>query len=256
MKTGVLRFLIPCTKDGAVFVCFRGPSASLSAGPDMSDFATARQRMVNGQVRTSDVTDNRILDAMLALPREAFVPDDKRALAYLDLDLDVAASGVAKRFLVKPVLGAKFLQAADLGDSDNVLVVGAATGYAAALAAALAGKVTATESDPALCAKGKDILGKLGFDAKVTFKTAEAAAGEAAAAPYDAIILNGASEIMPQTLCSQLKEGGRLLGVFALTLPSRAMIVTHSHGDFGNRTLFDAAAPILPGLERLPAFVF
>jgi protein-L-isoaspartate(D-aspartate) O-methyltransferase len=208
----------------------------------MSDFATARQRMVDGQVRTSDVTDNRILDAMLTLPREEFVPNDKRALAYLDL--------------VKPVLTAKLLQAAELGDTDNVLVVGAATGYAAALAAALAGKVTAIESDPALCTKGKDILGKLGFGGKVTFKTAEAAAGEASAAPYDAIILNGASEIMPQTLCSQLREGGRLLGVFALTLPSRALIVTHSHGDFGNRTLFDAAAPILPGLERLPAFVF
>ena len=90
----------------------------------------------------------------------------------------------------------------------------------------------------------------------MTFKTAEAAAGDASAAPYDAIILNGASEIMPQTLCSQLKEGGRLLGVFAITRPSRALIVTHSHGDFGNRVLFDAAAPILPGLERVPAFVF
>jgi protein-L-isoaspartate(D-aspartate) O-methyltransferase len=252
----MLRFQIPCTKDGAVFVGFRGPSASFLAGPDMSDFATARQRMVDGQVRTSDVTDNRILDAMLTLPREEFVPNDKRALAYLDLDLDVSEGGALKRFLVKPVLTAKLLQAAELGDTDNVLVVGAATGYAAALAAALAGKVTAIESDPALCTKGKDILGKLGFGGKVTFKTAEAAAGEASAAPYDAIILNGASEIMPQTLCSQLREGGRLLGVFALTLPSRALIVTHSHGDFGNRTLFDAAAPILPGLERLPAFVF
>ena len=149
----------------------------------MSGFATARQKMVDGQVRTSDVTDNRILDAMLALPREEFVPADKRALAYLDLDLDVAAAGSAKRFLVKPVLTAKLLQAAELGDTDNVLIVGAATGYAAAVAAKLAGKVTATESDAALCAKGKDILGKLGLDANVTFKTAEAAAGDAATAP-------------------------------------------------------------------------
>ena len=222
----------------------------------MSGFATARQKMVDGQVRTSDVTDNRILDAMLMLPREEFVPAEKRALAYLDLDLDVAAGGAVKGFLVKPVLTAKLLQAAELGDTDNVLVVGAATGYAAALAAHLAGKVTATESDSALCAKGRDVISKLGLDGKVTFKTAEAAAGDASAAPYDAIILNGASEIMPQTLCSQLKEGGRLLGVFAITRPSRALIVTHSHGDFGNRVLFDAAAPILPGLERVPAFVF
>jgi protein-L-isoaspartate(D-aspartate) O-methyltransferase len=222
----------------------------------MSGFAIARQKMVDGQVRTSDVTDSRILDAMLMLPREEFVPADKRALAYLDLDLDVAEGGAVQRFLVKPVLTAKLLQAAELGDTDNVLVVGAATGYAAALTAQLAGKVTATESEPALCAKGREVLGKLGFDGKVTFKSAEAAAGDASAAPYDAILLNGASEIMPQTLCGQLKEGGRLLGVFAITRPSRALIVTHSHGDFGHRTLFDAAAPILPGLERVPAFVF
>jgi len=221
----------------------------------MSGFSTARQKMVDGQVRTSDVTDSRILDAMLALPREAFVPDDKRALAYLDLDLDVAAPGATKRFLVKPVLTAKLLQAAELKDTDNVLVVGAATGYAAALAARLAGKVTATESDPALCAKGQEIVSGLGAG-NVSFATADAVAGAPAGAPYDVILLNGASEVMPATLCGQLREGGRLLGVFATGRPSRAMMVTRSHGDFGHRILFDAAAPVLPGLERVPAFVF
>ena len=222
----------------------------------MSGFAIARQKMVDGQVRTSDVTDIRILDAMLALPREDFVPESKRALAYLDLDLDVTEGGAVKRFLVKPVLTAKLLQAAELKDSDNVLIVGAATGYAAALAAKLVAKVTAIESDAALCAKARDVLGKLGLDGIVTCGTAEAAAGDPSGAPYDAILLNGATEIMPQTLCGQLKDGGRLLGVLAMTQPSRATIVTRSHGDFGHRTLFDAAAPILPGLERVPAFVF
>ena len=120
----------------------------------MSGFSTARQKMVDGQVRTSDVTDHRILDAMLALPRENFVPEGKRALAYLDLDLDVSEGG-SKRFLVKPVLTAKLLQAAELTETDNVLIVGAATGYAAAVAARLAGKVTAIEGDSALCARGK-----------------------------------------------------------------------------------------------------
>jgi protein-L-isoaspartate(D-aspartate) O-methyltransferase len=90
----------------------------------------------------------------------------------------------------------------------------------------------------------------------VTFKGAAVAAGDPAAAPYDAILLNGATEIMPDVLCRQLKEGGRLLGVFAIERPSRATIVTHSHGDFGHRVLFDASAPVLPGLERIPAFVF
>jgi len=217
-------------------------------------FSTARQKMVDGQVLTSDVTDHRILDAMLALPRENFVPESKRALAYLDRDLNVAESG-SKRFLLKPVLTAKLLQAAELTDTANVLIVGAATGYAAAVAASLAGKVTAIEGDSALCTRAREILAGLGLP-DVIFKTAEAAAGDPAAAPYDAILLNGATEIMPETLCNQLKEGGRLLGVFAMSQPSRAMIVTRSHGDFGHRILFDAAAPVLPGLERMAAFVF
>jgi protein-L-isoaspartate(D-aspartate) O-methyltransferase len=221
----------------------------------MSGFSTARQNMVDGQVRTNDVTDRRILDAMLGLPREDFVPEDKRALAYLDLDLDVAAAGSARRYLVKPMLTAKMLQAADIGAADNVLVVGCATGYAAASAAKLAAKVTATESDSALVTKGNKILTQLGLS-NVTFKVAEAAAGDPAGAPYDVIVLNGATEVTPEQLYGQLKDGGRLVGVFAMSLPPRAMIVTHSHGDFGNRVLFDAAAPVLPGLERRPAFVF
>jgi protein-L-isoaspartate(D-aspartate) O-methyltransferase len=222
----------------------------------MTGFSTARQKMVDGQVRTSDVTDIRILDAMLALPREEFVPQAKRALAYLDLDLDVSESGAVKRFLIKPALTAKLLQAAELTESDHVLIVGAATGYAAALAAKLASRVTAIESDPTLSAKATEILGKLGLGENVTVRTAEAAAGDSAQAPFDAIILNGATEVLPNGLFNQLKDGGRLVGVFAVTRPSRAAIVVRSHGDVGHRILFDAAAPVLPGLERVPEFVF
>jgi protein-L-isoaspartate(D-aspartate) O-methyltransferase len=90
----------------------------------------------------------------------------------------------------------------------------------------------------------------------VTFAGATAAEGDPANAPYDVIVLDGATEIVPDRLYGQLKDGGRLVGVFAMTKPSRATIVIRSHGDFGNRTLFDASAPVLPGLERLPAFVF
>src|ERR1035437_2708242 len=162
----------------------------------MSGFSTARQKMVDGQVRPSDVTDSRIIDAMLAVPREAFVPQSQRALAYLDLDLDVSEGGPAKRFLIKPLVISKMLQAADIKDTDNVLVAGCATGYTAALVAKLAGRVTATESDPAN-------------------------------APYDVIVLDGATEITPDRLYRQLRDGGRLVGVFAMTQPQRAVIVTH-----------------------------
>jgi protein-L-isoaspartate(D-aspartate) O-methyltransferase len=150
---------------------------------------------------------------------------------------------------------ARMLQAAEIGDTDNVLVVGCATGYSAAVVARLAARVTATESDPALAAKARDILTHTGFG-HVTVAAGAAAEGLAANAPYDVIVLDGATEITPDRLYQQLKIGGRLVGVFAMTRPPRAMIVTRSHGDFGNRALFDAVAPVLPGLERLPAFVF
>jgi protein-L-isoaspartate(D-aspartate) O-methyltransferase len=221
----------------------------------MSGFSTARQKMVDGQVRTADVTDSRILDAMLEVPRETFVPEGKQALAYLDLDLDVSANGQPKRCLIKPVVTAKLMHAAAIKQGDKVLVVGAASGYAAALVAKLAGQVTATESDPALAAKASSLLGQLGCG-NVTVKTAAAADGDTAGAPYDVIVLNGATEIVPEGLYRQLGEGGRLVGVFAASQPPRATIVTRSHGDFGHRTLFDAAVPVLPGLERRPAFVF
>jgi protein-L-isoaspartate(D-aspartate) O-methyltransferase len=228
---------------------------ALFQGPLMSDFTIARQKMVDGQVRPSDVTDSRIIDAMLTVPREAFVPENQRALAYLDLDLDVSEGGPAKRFLIKPVVTAKLLQAAEIKDTDNVLVVGCATGYAAAIVARLAARVTATESDSSLAAKARDVLTWLGFG-NVTVQAAEPAEGDAANAPYDVIVLNGATEVTPNRLYRQLKEGGRLVGVFATMVPPRAMIVTHSHDDFGTRALFDAAVPVLPGLGRVPAFVF
>jgi len=221
----------------------------------MSGFSTARQKMVDGQVRPSDITDIRIIDAMLTVPREAFVPENQRALAYLDLDLDVSGGASAKRFLIKPVVTAKTLQAAEIKDTDNVLVVGCATGYAAAVAAKLAGQVTATEGDPSLATKATAILAQIGLG-RVTIKAAPAAEGDMAQAPFDVIILNGATEITPDRLYRQLKDGGRLVGVFATTQPPRATVVTHSHDDFGHRALFDATVPVLPGLERLPAFVF
>ena len=221
----------------------------------MSDFSTARRNMVDCQVRPSDVTDLRIIDAMLAVPREVFVPERQRALAYLDLDVQVSEGNSARRFLIKPAVTAKMLQAADIKDTDSVLVAGCATGYTAALAARLAGQVTATEVDPSLAAKARQVLVELGFE-RVTVRTADVAEGDPANAPYDVIVLDGATEKTPDGLYGQLKQGGRLVGVFAMTQPPRAMVVTRCRGDFGHRTVFDASVPVLPGLERRPAFVF
>jgi protein-L-isoaspartate(D-aspartate) O-methyltransferase len=228
---------------------------SLLGSFQMSGFSTARQKMVDGQVRPSDVTDIRIIDAMLTVPREVFVPPSQRALAYLDLDLDVSEGGPVKRFLIKPAVTAKMIQAAEVKETDEVLVVGCATGYMAALVAKLARRVTATEPDPSLAAKAKTISAEVGLG-NVTVKAAAVADGDSANSPFDVIILNGATEIAPDGLYRQLKEGGRLVGAFAMARPQRVTVVTYSHNDFGNRVLFDAALPLLPGLERPPAFVF
>lgn len=220
-----------------------------------STFATARQKMVDSQVRPNDVTDHRVLDAMLTVPREAFVPADRQGLAYLDLDLDVGEAGGAKRYLIKPMLTGKMLQAAEIKLTDHVLVVGCATGYLAALAGKLADKVTATEVDPAVEGRAKELAASLGLG-NVAVRVAASALGDPADDRYDVILLNGATEVAVDGLCRQLKEGGRLVGVFAASKPARAQIITHSHHDFGTRVLFDASAPTLPGFERVPEFVF
>src|SRR4051794_32268654 len=170
----------------------------------MSDFSTARRKMVDGQVRPGDVTDIRIIEAMLEVPREAFVPESRRGLAYLDLDLDVSEGGGAKRFLIKPAVLAKMLQAAEIHAADNVLVVGCATGYPAAITAKLAGRVRATESEPGLAAKAGEILAGLGIG-NVTIGIAAAADGDQSSAPYDVIVLAGATETTPDRLYGQLK---------------------------------------------------
>ena len=150
---------------------------------------------------------------------------------------------------------AKMIQAAAISATDRVLVVGCATGYSAAVLAHLAAQVFATESDSALATGAARTLADLGL-ANVTVTTAAAAEGDKAHAPYDVIVLDGATELEPQGLYEQLKMGGRLVGVFATTQPPRATLVARSPADFGSRVLFDASAPVLAGLERRPAFTF
>ncbi|MBN8972672.1 MAG: protein-L-isoaspartate O-methyltransferase [Rhizobiales bacterium] len=207
--------------------------------------------MVDGQVRTSDVTDPRVTEAMLTVPRESFVLDAKVAMAYLDLDLEVGDN----RFLQKPVVVARLLQAAEIRSTDTVLVVGCASGYTAALAAKLAQQVHATDPDAGLVARARASLDKLGLTT-VSVTVAAPAEGDSAHAPYDVIVLEGATEVVPEQLYGQLKEGGRLVGVFATGNVQRATLVTHSHDDFGSRILFDASARLLPGMQRIPEFVF
>jgi protein-L-isoaspartate(D-aspartate) O-methyltransferase len=215
----------------------------------MSDFAAARRNMVDGQVRTQDVTDLRIIGAMLDVPRERFVPPAKASLAYLDLDIPLG-QGAAARRLLKPMVLAKLIQAAEPEQGDRVLDVACGTGYSSAVLAELAGEVVALEEDAALAAQAeKNLAGR------ATVVTGPLIAGWPSGGPYDVILLNGASEIVPQSLFGQLKDGGRLVCVIGAS-PGKAMLYLRSGAEVGSRPLFDAAAPLLPGFVKAPAFVF
>jgi protein-L-isoaspartate(D-aspartate) O-methyltransferase len=220
----------------------------------MIDFAAARRMMVDGQVRTSDVTDPRIIAAMLAIPRERFVPNRKADLAYLDLDLAVT-HGVPARHLLKPMVLAKMIQAADIHETDSVLDVGGATGYSAAVLSRLAATVTALETDPALAEQAKANVHEFGAG-NVSVATGDLPAGWRSAAPYDVILVNGSAEEPPKELLRQLKDGGRLVVVLGSGPAAKAMLYRASGADVSGLPIFDANAPLLPGFAKAPAFVF
>jgi protein-L-isoaspartate(D-aspartate) O-methyltransferase len=219
----------------------------------MMDFSAARRMMVDGQVRTSDVTDRRLIAAMLDVPRERFVPAEKAGLAYMDLDIPVSAPGAAARYLIKPMVLAKLIQAAEIGEGDAVLDAGCATGYASALLARLAGSVTALEEDASLAQLARKALETL---TNVTVVNGPLTGGWPGAAPYDVILLDGATEVVPKALLRQLKDGGRLVCVLGRAPTGRAMIYRAQDGEVGGRVLFDANAPVLPGHVSAPDFVF
>src|SRR5688500_781823 len=160
----------------------------------MVDFAAARRMMVDGQVRTADVTDLRLLAAMQELPRERFFPGEKTSLAYLDTDVAVSAPGRAVRRLLKPMVLAKLIQTAEIGETDRVLDVGCATGYSTALLARLAGFVIGLEEDDTLAKHASDALEASGT-ANAKIMTGPLARGWPANEPYDAILLQGSTEV-------------------------------------------------------------
>jgi protein-L-isoaspartate(D-aspartate) O-methyltransferase len=217
----------------------------------MIDFAHARRMMVDGQVRPSDVTDLDLLAAMLEIPRERFVPARLADVAYLDSDLAVDDA----RMLLRPMLTARLIQAAQVATGNRVLDVACATGYSSAILARLAGAVVALEDAPARTRACADMLAQLGVG-NVTAVCGPLDAGWPASAPYDAILVNGAFEVEPHGLLAQLNEGGRLVGVLASGPAGKAMIYRKDRGEIGARALFDAAAPVLPAFIKAPAFVF
>jgi protein-L-isoaspartate(D-aspartate) O-methyltransferase len=215
----------------------------------MTDFSTARRHMVDSQVRPSDVTDQRVISAMLDVARERFVPPAATALAYLDQDLAMSAA----RRLLKPMVLAKLLNAADLAETDRVLVVGCATGYSAAVLAGIVGQVVALEEDASLVKAAQAALAGL---PNVSVVSGPLTAGWTQGGPYDVILLDGATEVEPQGFCSQLKDGGRLLCVLGTAPNAKAMLYRRSGSELGGRAIFDAAAALLPGFAKKREFAF
>ncbi len=220
----------------------------------MTDFAAARRMMVDGQVRTADVTDPRLLAAMLELPRERFFPEDKAALAYLDLDVPVSEAGGTVRCLLKPMVLAKLIQAAGIAATDRVLDVGCATGYSTALLARLVGSVVGLEEDPVLARRATEALAPAGLT-NATIVTGPLTRGWPQEGPYDLIVLQGSTEIVPVALFDQLKDGGRLVCVLGRS-PGKAMLYRRIEGELSGRPVFDAAAALLPGFAKRQEFVF
>jgi protein-L-isoaspartate(D-aspartate) O-methyltransferase len=222
----------------------------------MMDFAAARRTMVDCQVRTSDVTDLRLIAAMQAVPRERFVPTERSELAYLDADVAVTAAtpGKPERRLLKPMVLARLIQAAAITEHDHVLDVGGATGYAAAVLAHLARSVVALE-EARLAELARANLHALGVR-HVEVANGPLDAGWPSRAPYDAVVLDGATEVVPKALLRQLKPGGRLVCVLGQGPVGKAMLYVATGEDWSGRAVFDAAAPLLPGFAAPPAFVF
>jgi protein-L-isoaspartate(D-aspartate) O-methyltransferase len=215
------------------------------------DYATARQHMVDGQVRTNRVTDERLIEAIRTLPRERFLPERARARAYLDDDVEIASG----RYLMEPMVTARLIQAAEAKPDDMALVVGGGTGYAAALLARLAHTVVALESEPALAQRASAVFGELAIDNAVVFE-APLDAGCPKHAPFNVIYLDGSVEQVPSSLTSQLAEGGRMVGVLQDRGVGRATLWIKTGNAVSHRVLFDANVAPLPGFAAPARFVF
>jgi protein-L-isoaspartate(D-aspartate) O-methyltransferase len=210
---------------------------------------SARFNMVEAQIRSSNVTDQRILAAMNAVARERFVPRAAQALAYADVPVALAPG----RFMLDPRSFAKLLQLAQVTADDRVLDVACGTGYSSAVLARLAGDVIALEQDADLVRAASELLADI--VGKVELVQGGLVEGVKGQAPYDVIFVNGAIEEVPQALLDQLGEGGRLVAVIK-DGQSRAWLYLKENGQVGRRPDFDAEVPLLAGFKKAMGFVF
>ncbi len=216
----------------------------------MSDFATRRVMMVDTQVRPSDVTKFPIIEAMLTVPREVFVPHARREAAYVGENLDIGPG----RVVLEARTLAKMLDALDVQPTELVLDLGCGLGYSAAVIARLADAVVAVEEDEALAAEAQRALSAEGVD-NAAVVMGPLAAGDARHAPFDVITIQGGVEVVPEALLAQLREGGRIGAVFMEGALGTVKIGYKIDGIVSWRPAFNAAAPVLPGFSAPRGFV-
>ena len=215
------------------------------------DYAQSRHNMVEGQVRPNKVTDQKLIDAMEELPRERFVPDALKGIAYSDGNLRLEDG----RGIIAPMVVARMFEALNVDEDEAALVVGCGVGYEAAIMARLASAVVAVESHSGLINKANKSFNDLGIDT-VAVVEGEMKLGAAKQGPYDVIFINGAVEEVPEGIFDQLAEGGRLAVILTGSRIGKVMLYGKDGGIVSGRELFEASAPALPGFEKNGGFVF
>ncbi|MCT4553276.1 MAG: protein-L-isoaspartate O-methyltransferase [Pelagimonas sp.] len=215
----------------------------------MTDFTTRRRMMVDTQVRPSDVTEFPIINAMLTTPREAYVPRERIEAAYADAHMDLGDG----RVVLEPRLFAKMLDALNLTNQDLVLDIGAGLGYSSAVMACICEAVVALEDDSERAQEAQAQWGDHGVD-NVISQVGELAAGAAEHGPYDAIILQGGVQELPDAIADQLKEHGRIAALFMEGAVGTVRIGHKLDGVINWRFAFNGTAPVLPGFEKQVAF--
>jgi protein-L-isoaspartate(D-aspartate) O-methyltransferase len=215
----------------------------------MTDFAERRRMMVDTQVRPSDVTKYPIIEAMLAVPRESFVPDAQREAAYADQNLDLGQG----RVLLEPRTLAKILDALDIQNDELVLDVGCALGYSTAVVARVAQMVIGVEEDESIGADAQSQLSEAGADNAIVH-VGPLSEGAAEHGPYDVIMIEGGVEDIPAALMEQLREGGRIAAIFMSGALGEVKIGYKTAGKLSWRFAFNAGAPVLSGFAAAREF--
>ena len=215
------------------------------------DFAAARQNMVDCQILPNRVDDQRIVAALLKIPREKFVPDNLTGIAYVDETVPLGG----QRYVMEAMVVARLLQTAALNAEDVALSIGCGTGYATAVLAQIVDTVVAVEPDKGLAQKANENLAAIGLD-NVAVVEGKLEDGNIDQGPYNVIFFDGAVQTVPDAICDQLAEGGRLVAIVAGERVGTAYLYSRFGGVISKREVFDAGTPLLPGFRKQKSFVF